>query len=48
MEDAVPVSLLHPGMNVITRVAQFSDLLRQKFHTLGGVAEYNTLIDLQL
>jgi hypothetical protein len=48
MEDAVSVSLLHTGMNVIARVAQLSDLLSQKFHTLSGVAEDNTLIDLQL
>jgi len=48
VEDAVSVSLLHSGMNVIAGVAQLSNLLSQKFHALSGVAEDNTLIDLQL
>lgn len=48
MEDAVSVSLLHSGMDVVTRVAEFRDLLSEQLHTLSRVTEDNTLIYLQL
>ena len=48
VKDAVPVGLLHLGVNVVARVAQLGDFLGQKLHTIDGVAEDNALIDLQL
>ena len=48
MEDTVTVSLLHAGVNVVARVAQFGDFLGQKLDALGRVTEYDALVDLQL
>ena len=48
VEDAVAVLLEHPSVRVETRVAQFSDLLGQKLDTVGGIAENDGLVDLQL
>lgn len=48
MENSVPVSLSHLGVDVVTGVAQLGYLLSQQFHTLGRVAEDDTLVNLQL
>ena len=45
MKDSVSVSLLHFGMNVVTGVSEFGNLLGKKFHTVDRVAEDNTLVD---
>lgn len=39
VEHAVTMVLGHFCMNVVARVAQLGDLLRQQFDTLSGVAE---------
>lgn len=46
VEDAVSVSLLHAGVNIITRIAQLRNFLCQQLHTLGRVAEDDALINL--
>ena len=46
MEHAVSVRLSHFGMNVITTVAQFCNLLGQQFYSLSRVTENYTLVDL--
>ena len=43
VEDPVPMSLGHLGVNVVAGVTELSDLLGQQFDSLGGVAEYNAL-----
>ena len=43
VEDPVPVSLGHLGVNVVAGVTELSDLLGQQLDSLGGVAEYNAL-----
>lgn len=48
MEHAVPVRLEHLGVDVEARVAQLSDLLCQKLHTVDRVAENDRLVDAQL
>lgn len=48
VEDAVTVGLLHLGMDVVTRVSQFGDLLGEELHAVDGVAEDDGLVDLQL
>ena len=48
MENLVPVRLCHLGVNEEAGVAQLRDFLRQKLHTLHGVAEDDALVDLQL
>ena len=48
MEDAVPVLLLHAGVDVVARVAQLGDLLGQQLHALHRVAEDDRLVDAQL
>ena len=48
MEHSASVVLVHFSMNVVTGIAQLCDLLSQKFHSLSGIAEDYTLIDLQL
>jgi len=48
VEDPVTVSLGHLGMDVVTGVAKLCDLLGEQLNPLGGVAENDTLIDLQL
>jgi hypothetical protein len=48
MKDSIPMLLSHLGMDVVAGVSKFSDLSRQKFHTLHGVAENDTLINLKL
>lgn len=48
VEHAVPVSLLHAGVNVVAAVAQLGDLFRQQLNTLRRVAEDDRLVDLQL
>ena len=48
VEDSVAVRLLHAGVDVVARVAQLGDLLRQQLHTLGAVTEDDALVYLQL
>lgn len=48
MEDAIAVSLLHLGMDIETRVAEFGDLLREQLDTVHRIAKYDRLVDLQL
>lgn len=48
VEDLVSVGLGHAGVDEETGVAQLRDLLGQQLHTLDRVAEYDTLVDLQL
>ena len=48
MEDAIPVLLEHLGVDVEAGVAELGDLLGQKLDSVGGVAEDNRLVDLQL
>lgn len=48
VEDAVTVGLKHLGVNVIARVAELSDLLRQKLHARCGIAKNDRLVDLEL
>ena len=43
VEDSVPVGLGHLCMDVVTRVAKLGDLLGQKLHSLGRVAENDAL-----
>jgi len=39
VEDLVAVDLVHLRVNVVARVAQFSNFLREKLHTPCAVAE---------
>ncbi len=48
MEDAVAVGLEHPRVRIETRVTQLGDLLGEQFNSVGGVTEYNGLVDLEL
>lgn len=48
MEDAIAVLLRHLGVDVVAAVAELGDGLRQELHALGGVAEDDGLVDLQL
>ena len=48
MEDSVSMILLHLGVNVETRVAQFCNLFGQQFYPVHRVAKDDGLIDLQL
>ncbi len=48
VEDPIPVSLRHSGMDVIAGIPEFCYFLRQKLHPLRRVAEYYRLIDLEL
>jgi len=48
MKNTVSVGLLHLGMNVVTRISEFCDLLGQQFYPIDRVAEDDTLIDLSL
>ena len=48
MENPVPVCLLHPRMDVVTRVAKFGDLLSEELDPAHRVAENDTLVYLQL
>ena len=48
MEDSVAVRLLHARVDVVARVAQLGDLLRQQLDTLCAVAEDDALVYLQL
>ena len=43
VEDPVPVSLGHLGVNVVAGVAKFRDFLGQKLHPLCGIAENDAL-----
>lgn len=48
VEDAVTVSLLHTGVDVVARVSELGNLLRQKLDTVDAIAENNRLVDLKL
>ena len=48
VEHAVPVSLLEFRVDVVARVAEFCDLLREQLHALCCVAEDDRLVDLKL
>lgn len=48
VEDTISVRLRHAGMDIVAGVTELGDLLRQQLDTLGGVAEDDRLIDLQL
>ena len=47
MEYPIPVCLLHLRVNVVTRIAQLSDLFRKQLHAVDRVAENDALIDFQ-
>lgn len=47
VEDPVAVLLKHSRVRVETGIAQFRNLLGQKFHSIGRVAENDGLVDLQ-
>ena len=48
VEHPVPMVLGHLGVDVVARVAEFGDFLRKQLNTLGGIAEDDGLVDLQL
>ena len=48
VEDAVTVLLGHASVGIETRIAKFSDLLGEQLNAVGGVAEDDRLVDLQL
>ena len=48
VEHAVPVALIELRVDVVARVAQFRDLLREQLHALRRVAEDDRLVDLKL
>jgi hypothetical protein len=48
VEDAVSVGLVHSGVDVITSIAQVSNLLREQLHPLRRITEDYRLRDLQL
>src|SRR5205085_720985 len=48
VKHAVSVRLRHASVDVVARIAQLSNLLRQQFHALGGIAEDDRLVDLEL
>lgn len=47
MEHAIPIMLQHSRMGIEARIAKLGDFLREKFNTVGGVAEDDALVDLQ-
>lgn len=48
MEHTVPVLLHHLGVDVEAGVPQLGDLFGQELYSLGGVAEDDRLVDLEL
>ena len=48
MKDAISVLLLHLGVNVEAGITEFRDFLGQQLDALGGIAEDDRLVDLQL
>lgn len=48
VEDAVTVLLEHLGVGVEAGVAELGDLLGEEFDSVGGVAEDDGLVDLEL
>ena len=48
VKDAVTVGLLHLGMNVVARVAEFRNLLGEQLYAIDRVAKDNALIDFEL
>ena len=48
MEDLVAALLKHFGVRIEAGVAELGDFLCQKFHPIGGIAEDDGLVDLQL
>ena len=47
VEHTVTVRLLHFRMNVIARISEFGNLLREQLNAIHGVAKNNTLVDFQ-
>ncbi len=48
MEHVVPVLLAHFGVDVVTGVVEFGDLLGEQFYPDGAVAEYDGLLEVEL
>ena len=48
VEDAVTVRLEHLCVRVEARVAELGDLLREELDAVGGIAEDDGLVDLEL
>ena len=48
VEHFVPVGLVHLGVDEKTRVPELSDFFSKQLHSLDRVAEYDTLVDLEL
>ena len=48
MEHVVPVLLAHFGMDVVTGVVQFRDLLGEQLYPDSAVAEYDGLLEIEL
>jgi len=48
VKDAVAVGMLHLGVDVVTRITQFGDFLRQQLDAVHRVAEDDGLINLKL
>jgi len=48
VEDAVSVRLEHFGMAVETGITELGNFFREELDSIGGVAEDNRLVDLEL
>jgi hypothetical protein len=48
VENSIPVSLIHSGVDVVACIAQICYLLCKKFHSLCRVAKDDGLVDVQL
>jgi hypothetical protein len=46
VEDAIAVSLEHLGVGIETRVPTLGDSFGEEFHSVGGIAKDDGLIDL--
>ena len=47
VEHAISIRLLHLGVDVVTGIPEFSNLLCQQLYSIDRVAEDNTLVDLK-
>jgi len=47
VENTIAISLKHASVAVEARVAKFGDLFGKKLDTVGGVTEYDRLVDLE-
>lgn len=48
VENPIAMRLRHPRVNIIARIAQFGDFLRQQLNPLSRIAKNDRLIDPQL